>query len=239
MENYALQQNESILYKSSCSYLTKENENFFESLTTNERAELVLTNQNLIFIMKSKKLFAKEQVFVETYSIDEIKIYKDIPQIKPNDSKVEIFFVSGEKIIDLYSKSEVRKFMNKAFELLTGKTKTVRASDKIKGAVNLVDDTLGISLVGTITNAAQKGLVGTVLGGFIKKPKIKGSKTEQILDAINTTANLRNENSEEQKIEIASLDSQIETLKKLKELLDQGIITQDEFEIKKKQVMGL
>lgn len=37
----------------------------------------------------------------------------------------------------------------------------------------------------------------------------------------------------------ASLDDQIEAVKKLKELLDAGILSQDEFEAKKKQVLGL
>ena len=36
-----------------------------------------------------------------------------------------------------------------------------------------------------------------------------------------------------------SQDEQIETLKKLKELLDAGIITQDEFEKKKKEILKL
>lgn len=36
-----------------------------------------------------------------------------------------------------------------------------------------------------------------------------------------------------------SLDEQIEAVKKLKELLDVGILSQDEFDAKKKQVMGL
>lgn len=36
-----------------------------------------------------------------------------------------------------------------------------------------------------------------------------------------------------------SLDQQIETVKKLKDLVDAGILTPDEFEAKKKQVMGL
>ena len=36
-----------------------------------------------------------------------------------------------------------------------------------------------------------------------------------------------------------SIDSQVETLKKLKELLDAGILTQDEFDAKKRQVLGL
>ena len=36
-----------------------------------------------------------------------------------------------------------------------------------------------------------------------------------------------------------SLDEQIETLKKLKELVDIGIFTQEEFDAKKKEIMGL
>lgn len=36
-----------------------------------------------------------------------------------------------------------------------------------------------------------------------------------------------------------SLDDQVETLKKLKELVDMGILTQEEFDAKKKQVLGL
>ena len=36
-----------------------------------------------------------------------------------------------------------------------------------------------------------------------------------------------------------SLDSQIETLKKLKELLDAGILSQEEFDRKKREVLGL
>ncbi|MBC3803355.1 hypothetical protein GH808_02735 [Acetobacterium fimetarium] len=36
-----------------------------------------------------------------------------------------------------------------------------------------------------------------------------------------------------------SIDDQIESLKKLKELLDCGILTQEEFDIKKKRIMGI
>ena len=43
----------------------------------------------------------------------------------------------------------------------------------------------------------------------------------------------------EQKKPALSFDEQIEALKKLKELLDAGILTQDEFESKKREIMGL
>lgn len=38
---------------------------------------------------------------------------------------------------------------------------------------------------------------------------------------------------------VMSLNEQIETVKKLKELVDSGILSEDEFEIKKKEIMGL
>lgn len=37
----------------------------------------------------------------------------------------------------------------------------------------------------------------------------------------------------------SALDEQVEQVKKLKELLDQGILTKAEFEAKKKQILGL
>ena len=238
MEHYALKPDESVLYKSEC-YVSNKNEKLLESLSTRATTELILTNQNVVFINKSKKLFAKEDVAIEAYPIAEIKIYNDVPQIKQDDSRVEIFFTSGEKAIGLPSKHEARKFINTAIELLTGKTVSVRVSDKVKGAVGLVDDTLGINTVGTIKNVAENGLVGTVLGGFGKRSHAKSIGPGQIAEVLTATSDLFNKKTDEPKSEAESIDNQIETLKKLKNLLDTGVITQDEFDAKKKQVMGL
>jgi predicted Zn-dependent peptidase len=38
---------------------------------------------------------------------------------------------------------------------------------------------------------------------------------------------------------VLSVDEQIEILKKLKELLDTGILSQEEFDAKKKEIMGV
>ena len=46
-------------------------------------------------------------------------------------------------------------------------------------------------------------------------------------------------NNAEAKSQSLSMDEQIETLKKLKELLDAGILTQEEFDKKKSEVMGI
>ena len=47
------------------------------------------------------------------------------------------------------------------------------------------------------------------------------------------------QNAETKKTNTMSYDEQIATVKKLKELLDDGIITKEEFEAKKKEIMGL
>jgi hypothetical protein len=46
-------------------------------------------------------------------------------------------------------------------------------------------------------------------------------------------------NGEAHKSEKMSINEQLDTLKKLKELMDAGILTQEEFDIKKKEIMGL
>ena len=46
-------------------------------------------------------------------------------------------------------------------------------------------------------------------------------------------------NTAEQKSDTVSLDDQIANLKKLKDLMDAGILTQEEFDIKKKEILGL
>ena len=232
MENYTLLPNESVLYRNNdCKILNKYEKS---------NAELILTNLNLVFVKKTKKMFTKEEISIETYPIEEIKIYNDVPQIKQNDTEVEIFFIDGEKTIELYSKNEGRKFINKAFELLTGKTLAARASGKVNGSIKLVDNALGVNSVGAIKSVAEKGFIGSILGGFGKKnvtqPKIE---TTQIGGILSATNELLKEKKDTPKLETESFDSQIEKLKKLKELFDEGIISQDEFDAKKRQVMGI
>lgn len=55
---------------------------------------------------------------------------------------------------------------------------------------------------------------------------------------MNFSQNLNSQNASSQSKEM-SFDEQMENLKKLKELLDAGILTQEEFDIKKKEILGL
>ena len=53
----------------------------------------------------------------------------------------------------------------------------------------------------------------------------------------NPTVNIPQEHVQNMNTQEA-INSQIETLKKLKELLDMGVLTQEEFELKKQQVLN-
>lgn len=232
MTIYTLQPNESVLYQGNVS-LEKRNGS----------AELILTNLNLVFVITTKKLLAKSQIEVETHPVEEIKFYNNIPQIKQKNTRVEIFLICDEIIVSFESMFEAGKFVNTALRLLTGKTMAERGADKVKGAVGLVDDTLGINTIGTVKNILENGIAGTLLGGLGRKanPTTKGKTTREVAsidkDLLGTKA--LQESLPSSTSMSTPTDEQLETLKKLKELVDAGILTQEEFDTKKKQLLGL
>lgn len=232
MTNYSLKPNESVLYSGDI---------FMEELKGDHK--LTLTNLNIIIISTVKKLFTKEQITVNTYPVEHIKIYNEMPQIKQKGSNVEIFLSTREIAFNFSSKSEAHKFVDVAMQLLTGKSSAERGSDKVKGAIGLIDNALGINTVNTVKNALENGISGSVLGGFKKNTAISkgatvasevvglakdfwGNKSVTKTIPENTTA-------------VIPTDEQLDSLKKLKDLVDAGVLTQEEFDAKKKQILGL
>ena len=119
-------------------------------------------------------------------------------------------------------KKEAKKFYSKIMELATGKTGLKRGLEKVVGAV---DDTLGIDSVGTVENAFSKSKLGGIFG-FVKK-KEKKDEVAVSGNFDNSSVGVKNDD----------FDSRVEKLKKLKELLDQGVLTQEEFAEQKKAIM--
>jgi len=226
MENYSLQANEVLLYKGEA----------YNGI------EIMLTNLNLIIIKKTQKLFKKAQVETFVYSKDDIKIYNDIPQVKQKESSVEIFLTLEEIKVDFFSRTEAHKFVNAVYELLTGKSTTTRGAEKIKSAIKLVDNTLGIDTMDTVKNVMENGIAGSLLVGIGKKAEIrtKSSAIKETVgvakDIIGTATTITSSKTIEK---TEDYNEKIENVKKLKELLDSGILTQEEFNEKKKQLLGL
>lgn len=225
MEHYRLQTDEAVLFKCEAA----------------NGIEIVLTNNNLVISRTKKRLLDEVLVAVDVYPKEDIKIYNSLPQIKQKDCFVTIYFLTSERNITFKTKSDAHKFIKTAFELLTGKTSSQRNAEKVKNAIELVDYTLGISTVGTVKNIVENTVSGSIAGGVSKKigESTKTSKalkeTAQIAKNILTTCV---EPRSPSKKSLPISDQSVDKLKKLKELLDQGILTQEEFD-KQKQIILL
>ena len=172
-----------------------------------------------------KKLL-KEQVDVKTYLIDTIKIYKDKPQLKVNGLLVEIYFANGEYTLEFPDKKEAKKFVGEALKEITGKNLFVRAVEKVKDTVAMVDETLGIDSVGITKVAVGKGV------GLLTN---KGKSVKKV---VSKTGGLLGGKTKKVKTEELSPEEQAKALEHFKKLFDEGVITQEEFDKKKKQIIG-
>lgn len=230
MKNYSLLPEETVLFQSKVQ-LGKKKDNI----------EFILTNLYLVFIKTTKKLFSNDSLEVSTIPVKEIKFYNGEPQIKHKDVQIDIYLTSNEIEIHFDSKLEAQRFLQVAMQLLTGKTIAQRGADKVKEAIGLVDNTLGISTVGTVKNVLEKGITGVAFGSLGKKSPAYARDMKAINDAANIIKNIVPGNIRKKESEPgeALTEKQVEALKRLKELVDAGILTQEEFEAKKKQILGL
>lgn len=236
MENYILQENEVVLFKS---------ESVNSTAVPKGSAQLILTNLYLVYIFKIKLGFRKYETNVEKIQMDTIKIYNDKPQVKQHSNVVELYFSDSEHRITFDSFFTAKKFVKQINELASGKSVVRRGADKVKSGIGLVDETLGMDTVDTVKGVLQNGVVGTVLGGIgHKRPKSKTAQlAENVIGAIaeNTTVSDEkpSEGTPNTGNNVLTFDEQIEAVSKLKTLLDQGILTQEEFDVKKREILGL
>ena len=118
-----------------------------------------------------------------------------------------------------------------------------RGAAKVKDGINLVDDTLGFSTVDTVKGVIENGVIGSIFGG-IEKKKSRTKKISGKSDTIKESAKkslqsgvdaLQQKNAEKN---INEYNKQLDSLKKLKDLVDKGVLTEEEFEKKKKEILG-
>lgn len=244
MERYQLQSDETVLYEGEVTKVYKyKKESFLDSFSTPPTTELLLTNKNIVLTTRTKKMFAKEQINVELFPLTDVKIYDNMPQIKQNKINVEIYLTSGEIYVDFNSKLEAAKFYQIAIQTLTGKSLATRGAEKVKGGIGLVDDTLGISTVDTLKGVLENGLAGTIFSGFKKnKPTASNnsntSTVKKVAEIANDVIKETHSNNSDKKEQL-TYEEQIDALNKMKALLDAGILTQEEFDAKKKKILGL
>lgn len=161
MKDYQLKPDEVVLYKGAVDYSEQDG-----------NTQLVFTNLNVVLITKSKKIFEEEKVEIEEFSLSKIKFFNDVPQVKREKLTVEIYFTDGEVEFSFEKQSELHKFLTAALKLLTGKSSAERTAAKVKNAIALVNDTLGIDVVKETGSSIKEGIPGktfTALAKIFKK----------------------------------------------------------------------
>lgn len=226
MEHYTLQPDEVLLYNGAAIWNNERKDQ--------KEAEIILTNLYFVFVLKTKKFLQKLSIDLESFPLSDVKIYNEQPQIKNKGTSVEIFFKHGERLLEFESKKEARKFTATAMEVLTGYNVVLRGLKKSKQAVESVDEVLGINSVGVAQAVVSQGVGGLLLNGTDKK---NNSKKGAFL---NFASNIfQKKETPQQTVSTTITAEQFNAIKSLKELLDNGIITQEEFDKKKNQILGL
>ena len=139
--------------------------------TSNEhKGNLMITlTSHQIVVEKEKGLFKKEIELLDAIALEDIKTYNDVVQIKQKGFSAEIQTKSKNITFNFSGLIEARKFVSKAIDASTGTTLAKRSSDKVKSALDLTDDTLGVDTRGTIKSVLEQGIKGTLINGIKKK----------------------------------------------------------------------
>lgn len=159
MTNYDLQADEVVLYEGSA------------TSNSHKGSLLVTLTSKKLVLEKEKGIFKKERELIDSIQLDSIKFYNDAAQIKQKGDAVEIQTAAANLTLSFSGMIEARKFTGKIVDAVTGTTLAKRSSDKIKGAFEMVDDTLGLDTRGAIKGILENGVKGTLLNGIGKKNK--------------------------------------------------------------------
>jgi len=125
-------------------------------------ARLLLTNLYLVLLREAA---------TERYPVTDIKCYRQIPQVRQTRTTVEIFLVGGERTLQFKNVLEAARFTDRAFELLTGKTKLARGAGKVRQAIDDVNEAFGTDLL-----EAAKNLGIDTVSGIVSKSIPAGLK---------------------------------------------------------------
>ena len=144
MKDYQLKEDEVVLFKGD-----------IELQGVKGKTELIFTNHNFVFITKHKKVFAKEETYVQIYPVSDVKIYEKKPQIKIKDLMTEIYFLSGEKVFKFFSEVEQTEFVAEVQKLFEKKSAVGKGLEKAKSALKNVGNMIGEKNVEKVKTVAK------------------------------------------------------------------------------------
>ena len=136
--------------------------------------QLTVTSQNLIF-EQEKGLLKKTWETIDIIPLNTVKVYNGAAQVKQKGSVLDIQAVTKNLKITFEKTQEAKMTANKLIDVVTGMTRSQRGAEKVKHAIDMIDDTLGLDTRGIIKGVVEGGVKGIVLDG-IKKMPIKQEK---------------------------------------------------------------
>lgn len=166
MGNYELANDEVILM---------DTDVFREDLVKNgDKLHLTLTSKKMIFehtitkgIFKSKT----ETQLSDIVMLDSIKVYNGKVQLQQKGNCLYVQTYNKNFSINFSGRIEAMKFANKIIDTITCTTMSDRGINKVKQAINKVDDVLGFDSRDTIKGVLENGIAGTILNGVKKNKK--------------------------------------------------------------------
>lgn len=117
--------------------------------------QLTLTSTKIIF-QKEKGIIHKEKELIDIIKLEDIKVYNNKVQIQQKSNEVNIQTINKNVKVSFYSVFKAKEFVTKIIDTITDTTITERNKDRIKNALNNVDDVLGIKSKDIIKGVVEK-----------------------------------------------------------------------------------
>lgn len=260
--------------------------------------DLMLTDMNIVITTTVSKMFKRDDISVNVYPVQDIKIDEYLPQIAQRDEEVVVAFDSSELDLIFSDAAAARKFTVKTIALLKPRINALKAeaageapaedpfaytpaaSQEVYHAAEAVPaapaakKTFAVKVKPTARKPEPEPAAAVAAAVAIEpledEEKVYDKegpdfdhKTEKLVMEFHEEDDLDDEYyddddeeyAEEELVEEASsapapetakakaigmsFDDQMEALKKLKALLDAEVLSPDEFEAMKKQILGV
>lgn len=161
--DYKLDEDEVVLYEGEVHYPDKFS-----------RVKYVLTSKKMVFIKTitvSKGWFKGSETHTEVdiVNLSDIKVFNDQVQVKQVKNEIQVQTKDKNFSIFLSGIIEAKKVITKIIDATTNTTMAQRGSTKVKGAIDLVDDTLGLDTRGMVKGVMENGIKGTIINGIKRK----------------------------------------------------------------------
>lgn len=219
------------------------------------KGELILTNHNIIFAYATGML--KKQIHEQRIPLEAVKVFNGTAQIKASkpktgsmDYRLTVYAEDGTSLFLFPQelKRKLKDWVESINELIVGHRTGFEAADigdmdmgklvshALHTAQPIVQDVadLAAPIAPLVGAAVGNGAASTPMGQLASTALGKLSKHE---DADTHQEDIPD--SHQMSTPKSSLDEQMEGIKKLKDLLDAGILSQEEFNAKKRQILGI